>query len=162
MRRVIDAILLLVVLSGGFLAWQSGQERRRLTRRYDQLARVAGDLAISDPSKVYVKAIETGEPLHFAWRTYAPANYKLAISSGSGSSTSWSSQQREFVGRVRLRENQGMLEVYAHFAGGSSSMTVGGPGMAKLLHGRWDKVRVEQLGSGGLAVLDPAKAAVLL
>lgn len=164
MKKAIDVLLLLILVCGGFLAWQTGRERRRLTATYDRLARTTGDLAISDPSKVHFLALETGEPLHFAWRAYVPPNYRVTLQSGTtGQSSSWSSSSVEFIARVRFRQDdRGALEVYTHFSGGSSRMGIGDRTLGELLRGRWDKVIVEQVGSAGLTAIDRGKPTVLL
>jgi hypothetical protein len=164
MRKAVDVLLLLVVLCGGIMAWQTGRERRRLAGTYNRLARIAGDLSITDPSKVHVLALETGEPLHFAWRIYVPPNYTLHLTSGmGGQSSSWSSGSSEFIARVRFREGEsGTLEVYSHVAGGSSAMGIGTPALAELLRGHWDRVAVEQSGRSGLTAIDPKKPELLL
>src|SRR5262245_16479620 len=112
MKNAIDAILVLVVLYGTLLAWQSGRERRRLTNVYDRLARVTGDLRVTVPNKAHFLALETGDPMHYAWRIYVPPNFALAFSDKSGGSSSWwTSGEREFIARLRFRGNeQGHLE----------------------------------------------------
>ncbi len=67
-RKMFDRFLLRVVLAEGVVAWQTGRERIRLTERHSQLVRVTGDFPIIDPTRVRVRALDTGEPLHFAWR----------------------------------------------------------------------------------------------
>jgi hypothetical protein len=71
-HRVLDLYLLIAALIGGTLAWQTGRERSRLSEKYDEPARVTGDLPIADASKVHVRALDTGDPMHFAWRVYYP------------------------------------------------------------------------------------------
>jgi hypothetical protein len=164
MRKAVDVLLLLLAICGGVAAWRTGLERRQLAATYDRLARVTGDLAITDPSKAHLLALETGEPLHFAWRVYLPPNYNVRLRSGlGGQSSSWSSGSIEFIARVRIRQtDRGPLEIYTRFSGGSSLMSIGGPKLAELLRGRWNDVIVEQVGAGGLTALEPGKPAVLL
>jgi hypothetical protein len=163
-RKVIDGFLLLAALVGGFLVWQTGRERARLQVDYKRLVRATGDLTISDPSKVHVLALETGEPLHFAWRVFLPVNYKLIHRSRSGvGGTSTSSTSLEFIARVRLREDaDGFLDLYQHFAGGASRGRFGDKALAELLRGRFEKVLVEQLGAPELCTIDPDAPLVLL
>ena len=166
--RPIDLLLLLAILPGCFLAWQTGRERRRLEARYERMVRIAGDLPIADPSKVYVRALDTGEPLHYAWRFYLPPNYNLILRNetgggSGGSSTSSSTGSREFIGRVRFQPDaQGILTVYTHFEGGSSMMGIGDLALAELVTAHQGEIRVEQLGSTGLAELEPGRSAMLL
>ncbi len=162
--RLFDGLLILVILIGGVLAVQTGLERSRLTERHGRLARLAGELPIADPSKVYIRALDTGEPLHFAWRVYFPPNYRQSLRSrfaSLGSSTS--TKPSEFIVRVRFREDdQGTLDNYTHFANGSSRSTFGDKSLADLLRNRWDRVRVEQLGMPEVAVLETDQPGVLL
>jgi hypothetical protein len=163
-HKAFDLLLLIVVLGGGVLAWQTGRERSRLEGNYQRLVRKTGDLAIKDASRVYLRSIETGEALHFAWRVYFPRNYKqvLRLSSG-GVSTSWSSASSEFIARVRFRQDeQGVLQVYTHFSSGSDRMSLGDKTLTELLRDRWDKIKVEQLEEADLAATGPDQSAVLL
>lgn len=166
MRKALDVILLLALICGAIEAWRTGRERHRLRQNYARLARITGDLPIADPSKLHFLALETSEPMDYAWRIYLPPNYRFMLTSGAnggGSSTTWSSGAKEFIGRVRLREsNDGRLEVYSSFAGGSSCMSVGDASLAEFLRTHWDRLQVEQLASDGLAVIDPGKSAVIL
>jgi hypothetical protein len=159
--------MLLAILPGGFLAWQTGRERSRLEDRYGRMVRVAGDLPIADPTKVYIRAVDTGEPLHYAWRVHLPPNYTLIVRNrtgdgSSGSSTSWSLNSVEFIARARLREDeQGLMKIYTRFH--SSSMSgVGDRALAELLTAHPGGIRVEKLGSSGIIVVEPDRSAVLL
>lgn len=162
--RVLDLVLLVVIVIGGYFAWRTGSKRYELSKTAARLSRKTGDLVISDPSLVYVQALPTQEPLHFAWRVYLPPSYNLNVRTQSGGMSSFSSSQaHEFIARVRFREDaDGMLHVYTHFAGGASRSNVGDEKLAKLLHGRWGRIKVEQLGADELATLNPGRAAVLL
>lgn len=164
-RKIADIVLFLLAGVGALLAWQSRQERSRLLARYEQLVQVTGDLPVADTSQVNVLALKTGEPLHFAWRIYLPPNYphKLVRGKSGVQHTSWFSGSREFIARIRFRENEpGNLQVYANFTGGSRLMSLGSQPLAELLRHRWDKIRVDQLGATGLMVVRPARAALLL
>lgn len=162
-HRALDLVLLLVALVGGFFALQNGRQLRQLRAEYERLSKITGDLPISDAAKVHVRALETGERLHFAWRVYLPPNYRVVVWNSSGSSSSWRSDSCQFIARVRFREDeQGRLQAYTRFSGSSSCMKLGDSKLAELLHDRWDKIQVEQLGAPGLAVLAPDQSAVLL
>lgn len=162
-HRALDLILLLVALVGGFLALQNGRQLRQVRAEYERLSKITGDLPISDASKVHVRALETGERLHFAWRVYLPLNYRAILRHNSGSSSSWRSDPYQFIARVRFREDeQGRLQAYTCFSGSSSCMGLGDSMLAKVLHDNWDKIRVEQLGAPGLALIAPDQSAVLL
>lgn len=162
--RLLDALLLVVVVIGGSLAWQSGRERSQLSDQYRRLVKRAGNLVVSDPTKVYIQALDTGEHFHFAWRVYVPAKYTLMVgSSPNGHMMNMASSQSEFIARVRLREgDRGTIEAYTHFGPSSSRSSLGDEAMGAILHGRWDKIRVDQLGAPVLAVLEPNESATVL
>ncbi|CAN5899146.1 hypothetical protein BH23PLA1_BH23PLA1_08550 [soil metagenome] len=163
-HRAFDLILLVAALIGGFLAWQTGRERSRLEVQYAQLSRKVGDLPITDPSRVHVRALETGDPMHFAWRVYLPPNFNANLRhNAGGSSSAWSSDASELIARIRFREDeQNQLQVYTQFSGGSSRFGLGSPELAELLRGRWDELRVEQLGAPEMAAVAQDRSAVLL
>jgi hypothetical protein len=152
-HRALDLFLLIVVFIGGALSWQTGRERSRLSEKHARLARSTGEFRISDPSKVHVQALETGDPMHFAWRVYHPG--KVAY---------WPNNPSEVVGRLVFRhDEQGILRVFYNFSdGGTSVQNVGDKALAELLRDRWDRVRFEQLGARDLAVLDPNQPLILL
>lgn len=162
--RILNVLLVLAIAVGGVLAWRSGEERSRLTKQYRRLARITGDFAIDDPSKLYYLALDTGEPFHFAWRVYLPPKYRQVLKHNGGHESSmWSDGAVQALARVRIRENeQGQYMIYTQMPGGSSLMGLGDKALADLLRDRWDEVRVEQLGKDGVAVVEPDGSAVLL
>lgn len=163
-RRILDFVLLAAAVIGGIMAWQTARERTRLKGDYDRLAAVAGDLPVADPSKVAMKALKTGTPLLFAWRVYTPPGYRGVISNNAGGlGTTTHTQSAEFIARAGIREtDDGKLESYTSFLGGSTRFGLGDPSLVKFLHGRWDKIQVEQLGADGITTLEPDQYAVLL
>src|SRR5688572_19972306 len=163
-QRVINVLLSAAALIGGLLAAQSGQQRSRLQAEYVRLAQITGDLPIEDPAKVYLKALPTTEPLHFAWRVYLPPNYRQTLwQKSEGSSSYWSSNTSEFIARVHFRTNEGgSLQAYTRFMGGSSLMHIGDRRLADLLRDRWDEIQVEQLGAEDVVALAADESAVLL
>jgi hypothetical protein len=164
MHRALELSLLMLMLAGFFLVWQSGQERSAARLEYDRIVRITGELPLKDPNKVHILALETGESLHFAWRVYLPPRYHVHLRHSSGSSSSYHSDAQHLIARVRIREGPGgRLQIYEHFAGGSGQMSLGDESLANFLRGRWDEVSVEQLGArGNAAVLDADEQAVLL
>ena len=162
-RRIPDLVLIALLLIGGVWAWSTGRERARLQAEYDHLVLKVGDLPIGDPSRLHIRAIPTGEPLHLAWRVFVPANYPVIRRSSLGSSgSSTNSSPNEFICRVRLREEQGYLNVFDQFCGGSSRSGIGPPSMTDLLRGKWDKVVVEQLGSQKVEAIETGGSTTLL
>ena len=163
-HRVVDGVLLLVIVAGGALAGRAAFERSRLGAEYRRLADKTGEPPIRDASKVVVSALETGEPLHFAWRVHLPPNYRFSLWHSDGSySSGWQSSAVESIARVRFREDeQGCLHVYTRFSGGASRMQVDGPALADLLRDRWHEIEADQLGAGGPVVLDADQPTRLL
>jgi hypothetical protein len=162
-QRFIELSLLALTLTGLYLVWQTGQERAAARAEYERLSRLTGDLPLTDPNKVHVLALETGESLHFAWRVYLPPNRHFTARYHGGASSSLQATPQQFIARVRFREQPaGRMQIYTKFAGGSGQMGFGDESLAAFLRGRWDQVQVEQLGSGKMAVLKPDEEAVLL
>ena len=163
-RSLIDWLLIAVVVGGGVMAWRTGRERSRLTARHERLVKSTGELSIKDASKIYVLALDTGEPLHFAWHFYFPPNCKQRLSYRFGNQPqSLSLPQADFIGRVRLRQDDdGTMQLYYHFGPASGGMSLEDGELEELLSGRWDRVKIERLGLPQVAVIDPDQSAVLL
>jgi hypothetical protein len=163
MRRFFQLCLLGFILTGMFLAWRTGQQRSAARSEYERLARLTGDLSLTDPNQLHVLALETGEPLHFAWRIYLPPRCRITVKHDGGSSSSGYSDAQHLIARVRFREHPpGRLQIYTRFGGGSSQMGFGDESLSGFLRGKWDQVRVEQLGEGQTALVELGKEAVLL
>jgi hypothetical protein len=163
-REYLDLFLLLVALLGGILACQTGRQRGGLRAEHERLARITGDLPVADASKVHVRALETGERLHFAWRVYLPSNYQQTLWASSGNESSlWRRDSYESIARVRFRETeQGVLQVYSKFSGVSGCAQLGDRSLAELLHNHWDKIHVEQLGAQGVVAIEQAQSVPFL
>ena len=164
MRWLLQLCLVAIIMVGLVLAWRSGQQRTATRAEYDRLVRLTGDLPLTDPAKIHVLALETGEDLHFAWRIYLPANCHFVIGHTSGGfSSSSSSDPRQFIARVRVRENaEGRLQIFMKFFSGSGQSGFGSDSLADFLRGRWDKVQVEQLGAGKVVTLKSDEHVLLL
>ncbi len=165
--RAVELLLIAVVLVGGVLAWRTGRERARLGAEYARLAKAAGDLTVADSTKIHILAIETDEPLHYAWRVYLPPNSRRTLfRGGSGTQSLMTATSQEGrVARVRIRQSaeKGRLQVYQSFERRSiTKPDLGDERLADLVHGHEGEIQVEQLGSGGVAVIDPAGSADLL
>ena len=159
-----DWFLIALVLGGGAMAWSTGLERSRLTARHERLVKTTGELPIKDASKIHALALYTGEPLHFAWHFYFPPNCTRRLTYRFGAQTSsLTCPLADSIGRVRLRQNDdGTIQFYFHFGGGSLGMGLEDHELAELLRGRWDRVKIERLGAPEVAVIKPDQPAVLL
>ncbi|HYW80262.1 MAG TPA: hypothetical protein VE890_11825 [Thermoguttaceae bacterium] len=164
MIRLLNTLLLIAAIIGGVTTYRSGETQRELLAEQNRLEQMVGSLHVDDLTKMHVRALDTGEPLHFAWRVYVPPGFKMRWESpnGGGSSSS-QSDAREFVARIRFRESDdGILEVFTKEGGGSSRMGLGNQKLAAILHDRWDEIEVEQLGRDGQAVVEPDQVATLV
>jgi hypothetical protein len=167
-RRLPDLILIVLLVIGVVWVGITGIERSRLQAEFDHLAQMTGDLPIGDPSMVHLRALPTGEPLHFAWRVYLPAGYRFTRRTYSRSSVpsnvgySNMTASVEFIARVRFLEEDGVLQVYDSFNGSRSRNSIAYNALAKLLRGRWDRLVVEQVGINGVDAIEPDDVAVLL
>jgi hypothetical protein len=162
-RRFLEFVLIAIVFVGAVFSWQTGRERSRTFAEYKRLERMTGYLSIPDPSKVYARALETEDPLHFAWRIYLPPKYKQIVRYHSGSSSSWRSDATEIIGRVRFREDErGVLSVYTRFSGGSGMSSIGDKTLVEFLREYQGQIQIEQLGKNEAAVIEPNQSAVLL
>jgi hypothetical protein len=162
--RIPDLMLLVALIVGGGFAWQTARERARLAVDHERLVRATGNLPISDPTKAHFLALDTGEPLHFAWRVYLPANYPVKFRNREGAmGTGVGPNPQEFIARVRLREDhQGSWSIYQAFFGGSSREGLGSKQLSDLLRRGADKILVEQLGAKATATIEANESAVLL
>ena len=163
--KVLKTCLFIVAVVGGVLTYRASREHQRLTVEYDRLEKLVGDITVDDPTRMHVRALDTGEDLHFAWRVYLPAGFRTRWDQSNGIGTC--SQQRrdscEFIARVRFwEEKDGRLGVFCKKASGSGHSSLGDQKLAELLRGRWDEIQVEQLGSDGLAVVESDEVAVML
>jgi hypothetical protein len=133
-RRLLDWFLLAAALSGGVLALWTGIERSRLSAKYRHLTSLTGELPIADRSKVYVKSLDTGDPLHFAWRVYFPprSSQLLVYRFGAGKYTCWPCPTYDSIARVRIRpDNRGAAQVYVQFGGISTQLDLGDKEIAR-------------------------------
>lgn len=166
-RKAVEWLLIAAVLVGGVFAWLTGRERARLGAEYARLVKSAGDLTITDPDKIHILALDTGEPLHYAWRVYLPPKHKLRMDSASGGSRGshvFSGGRGEFIARARLRveSGRGVVQVYRGIEYGSGTFSISNRKLTDLLAGHEREILAEQLGSGKVAVLDPDETSVLL
>ena len=162
LRNGIDLVLLAAVLVGGVLSWQAGQERSHLATQHARLVAAAGELPVDDPTLVYLKALDTGDPLHFAWRVHLPAkthlDFRCRRANGSTAGSWVCSTPTDFIARVRFRvDDQGVVDVYTRFLGASSRSGGGNPGLARLLREHARELKVEQVGASGVAAFDPTE-----
>jgi hypothetical protein len=163
-RRLFDLLLVCVIAAGAVPAWITGQQRSRLEAEYARLAKSAGNLVLTDPSLVHVLALDTGEPLHYAWRIHFPPGYQATYrTSNEMSGGSWNKDACDFIGRVRFQvDEQDQLRVYTRSQGNQSLSYVGDHELGRLVREGRVRFQVEQFGSKGVAVFGPDQGVSLL
>jgi hypothetical protein len=152
-------VIVAAILVGGALAIRSGQKHSGLRAEYRRLATAVGELNVEDPEKIWIVALDTGDPMHFAWRVYLPANFKLQVNHSSGSFSSSYSDPMEFIARVRFRgDDDDAIHVYKQFGSGSSLMRYAHNESARFVRDHWEQLQVEQLGADGMVAVDREEA----
>ena len=159
-RKIIDLVLVAVVLAGGVLAVRAGRERAVLAAHHRRLVAAAGELAVEDPKLVYVKAIETGDPLHFAWRVHLPAAVSLNVRftmHGNASTESWTPvAAKDFIARVQLRPTvEGRMEVYVELLNSRRAWTRAKSDLSDRLRHHANNLKIDQIGRPCAATIDP-------
>ncbi|MCO6455247.1 MAG: hypothetical protein J5I93_08095 [Pirellulaceae bacterium] len=166
LRRLLNLFLLSLALTGTWLAWEQASQQGALRERYQQLAEKVGMVEVEQPDKLHVRAVPTGEPLHWAWHIYVPDNYHMQLRSeiGTGTSSSHGYFQNEGyrdLARVRLRKLDGVWQIWEKLHGGSSYSYGLGEEIERQLD-QFEKLRVEQLGEDKLQVSDGQEVLTLL
>jgi hypothetical protein len=151
----VNALLWGVIVAGAICLWRSNSEHIRLQAEAKRLETLTGDLVPADPTQIYVRAIDTEDPLDFAWRVYFPPGYPLHVRERHGSSfSSGNSNAIHGIVRVRLREVDGVMQTYRRFPNSAGLSSIN-PELHQFLRGRWDRLAVEQLGKERLEQIDP-------
>ena len=162
-RRILDVLLLSIALAGAVPAWRTAREVRRLTLERDRLAKIAGDLVVVDRSMMHWLALDTGEPMYFAWHVYTPANCQLILRSDAGQQASFGFPQGELIVRLRFRDDlQGNTLVFINFTGHASYTYSLDESVSGLMRDHEKTLKIEQGGALATAVVDPARPFVVL
>ena len=163
MIRILNILLLLIILVGVFFAWQARTGFEPTRSEYARLTAKVGRLPIGDATKVHVLALETNDPLDFAWQIYVPANldwqwHTTRFQYTTSRSTGKEQASRTELVRARFRKIDDQWYVWHKIlgSGGLSSSSY-----AQLLE-RPELLHIEQLGVGKLRVIDPDEVVTLL
>lgn len=162
-HRLLNVSLLIAAVIGAVLAYRVTMKHQELLAEHQRLEAKVGSLPIEDPTKIHLRALDTHDELHFAWRVYVPAGLGIRWENGGGSGTSWNSSACHFIARVRLRQSEdGCLQVFTKQGGSSSRFQVGSRELADLLREHWSEIQVEQLGTNGTTVVENDEVATLV
>lgn len=144
--------LALVTLVGALAAVSTGRERQRLEAQHRRVTRWVGDLPVEDPTRVTLRALETGEPGHFAWRIHLTPKYRLVVRKSQGGwSSNSSTEATEFLAHVRFRNGQDKnVDVYTSFSSESLRSWMGGTPLADALRNGLRGLTIEQAGVKGI------------
>lgn len=165
MQRNLEIVLVIATLVGGVFLWRSAQQHAELTREYQRLAAKVGRLPVKDQTKVHILAMDTGDPQHFAWRAYFPANYHYSYTCSSGGGSGSSGEPWEGILRVRFREIDGQNYLYYRLLQGSGLRSIGSGKLYEVLKEHPDlmhKLLVEQIGARELVTFDPSEVKTLI
>ena len=152
-HKALNFVLLVAIVVGGFLAWRTGEERSRLTRRTGGWRRSPAISRSTTRRRCTSWPWIPGRTLHFAWRIYLPPNYTQIIKHNAGGPTLLVGDRRGPDDRpgADSRERPGPARNLHPVSGRQQPMSFGDKALADLLRDRWDEVRVEQLGADGVA-----------
>ncbi len=164
---MINAFLILLIIYGVFESWKLQSKLSKLKNETSRLTKQFGDLEVTDPSMIHIRAISTGEPLHFAWRVYLPANYngQNMLKTGGGTSTSSgsSSQPDNFVARVRFyMDENGNACVYETWRNGSGKHSIGSKSFLEFLKAHAQELKIEQAGLDETKIIKPGQTLPVL
>ncbi len=161
--RILNILLLLTIIAGVYFLTQASTKYNATRDEYTRLTAKVGTLQIVDATKVHVLALETGEPLDFAWQVYVPANFNWEWQtqqfqrSTSRSTGKTQAASVELV-RVRFRKIDGQWHLWNKLLGSSGATSSSD---AELLE-RPELLSVQQLGVGEVKVIEPDEVVTLL
>lgn len=166
-QRIVDLLLLCGLVSGACYFFQSASLRGDLAKEHARLVRKVGTLQIKSPDKVYLQALDTGEPLHFAWRVYLPENHTFGMNSKTRLRSSGSSSRSEFTLRYRFYQQRGKWFVYKEtfYFNHGTDYEVKSPDLIAALSAGLERIRqlqIEQLGLHGTVEIGREETVVLL
>jgi hypothetical protein len=163
LTKPLNTFLLIAAVIGAVLAYRVARQHQELSSEHRRLEALVGSLPIEDPTKIHVRAINTGEELHFAWRIYAPAGARVKWQYDSGSGTSMNSEPSQAIARVRLRQQEdGSVHVFIKRGGGASRMQLGDQEFGRVLREHWSEIEVEQLAVDEVVALEVDEVVTLL
>ena len=87
----------------------------------------------------------------------------MSIAWGDRTGLDHTTAPSEFIARLRVYENEtGALEAFCTLGCVSTASEFGNTELAELLHDRWKDIRVKQLGTDGVVVVEPDEVATML
>lgn len=166
MARILNILLLLVTLVGVLFVLQARSAFDVTRREHQRLTAKVGRLPIEDESKAHVIALETDEPLDFAWIVYLPAKFNakwesVVYQSGSSSTSGGDSEARTEIVRVRFRKIDGQWHLWRKFINSSSTHSINNLQFGDALD-QWESLDIEQLGRDGVVTIEPDDVVTLL
>lgn len=162
MLRLINGCLLILAVVGACFSIRAGLGYQHLRAKHRKLIAKVGRLQIEHPDKAHFVAIDTGEPLHYAWQMYVPASFDTQwkiLGAGDGGSSGSLQPYFDLV-RVRVRKQaNGGATLWIKELGGSRMLGLDARQLA-LLEGQ--RFAIEQLGSEGTAVVGREQVVTLI
>lgn len=169
--RLFKVLLGIAAICGGVRTFQEAATQWKLAGEYRRLAATWGDLELSDPFRVHVLALDTGDPLHFAWRMYLPPDCTGAWDwSSCGRQTSRSRWQNvssssipyDGICRVRFRKDARLGWQVLTVSGTTSSLLPIEPSLARQLDRGIQTLRVTRAGAARSESFGPEELVTLI
>ncbi len=163
LTKSLNAFLLIATIIGAVMAYRVAEKHRELSAEHGRLEAKVGRLPVGDPGKIHLRAVDTGEELHFAWRIYSPGGAQVKWKYDSGSGSHMRSAPHHAIARVRLRRMEdGTVYFYTKRGGGASCGQLGDREFGRLLQEHWNEIEVEQLALDDVVVLEADEVVTLL
>ncbi len=169
-RFILIALLLLLAV-GLYRDFSIGSERDRLQSQYQRLKSVAGELDIADPSKIYIQALKSDDPLHWSWRVYTPPKCSIHFKGSTVVIPISMREANDFIVHLALQKDvEGRVQTYfglstlsnSGFTAISSRGLRGAKDYSDWLFEHKNDINVAQLEIGKVFVLEPTETIDLL
>lgn len=167
LTSIVNCVLFVVFAVGAIVAFRSGTQSHQLTREYQQLMKRFGDLEVTDPDTIYIRAIQEDEPWSYAWRVYLPksldGNVSYALGESSTSESGFSGAERDFIARLSLYPvvQSDNIALYFRFAEGSSLSSFASTRFLNFLEANKDKLTIHQLATDHTVAIKRSELKVL-
>jgi hypothetical protein len=154
MTRIINCLLLVSALAGLVMLVRQRQTLEVVREKHDRLAAKYGVLDVKDPSKYLITRIDTGDPSHFLWRCYYPANLQVqeVIALGRGGRSTGSTfhlDAGESLQRCRFEFQEENVLVHYMDRGGGGLIGFAPKELVALLKEHWEELQIDVLASDG-------------
>ncbi len=163
MPRFLNVLFLLITIVGIVFVCRVRTDYIATRHEYARLSAKVGRMPIVDKTKAHVRALQTDDPLDFAWHVYTPPNWDgtwqhQVLRQGRGKHHSMNSMPVTGLCRVRFRKIDGKWRVWRKYLNGSevSEVSFGAT------YDQPQSLRIEQLGQKQVEVVSADEITTLL